>query len=250
MEFQSGDRIRAAIGKPRDGLDPQLRDRLCYVLQRAGGIVEAHAPAFRMEGDSDGPRLDMFILVAPEVNADEKVKAIHDELRFQLPPGVTFRIWTPSADEPILAAVRDAGCQVWPSSPREVITVEKETRVQIGRPANPLPTERIAELGRRLSAIPGIEAAFAPMMMGLPGQQRPAQVLVLQVKKRSDRDRISAAVAQAVTAAGVGPMDGLQLQKGDSILRSAEATGCIVPLQPSDAAPTSRWKLWPFRRAT
>ena len=237
------DDVRAAIGRPPAGLDPELRRRLAYVLDRVGGVAEAHAPAFRMEGEKDEPRLDLFVLFARGAVAQEKVKAIHDELRFQLPPGAAYRIWTPGPDEPLLAAMREAGCQVWPTAPHEALVLEKETRIQIGRPANPIPEARVAELGRRLGQVPGVEAAYLPMMFGLPGQERPAQVLFLQVAKGSDRDRVGEAVAQAVAAAGVGPIDCLQLRAGDGILETARGTGCVVPMAPAPGKPKG-WRSW------
>jgi hypothetical protein len=122
---------------------------------------------------------------------------------------------------------------------RETIVIEQPTRIFVGRPATPIPADRVEKLAARLSATRDIAAAYLPMIFGLPGQSSPAQVLVIEPAKGTDEDGLRARIGEIVESEAFTPIDVMLLATGHPLLADAAGTGCVVVVRRR-----ARWKFW------
>lgn len=120
----------------------------------------------------------------------------------------------------------------------ETIVIQEPTRIFIGRPASPMPADRVEGLAARLRAMPGIAAAYLPMVFGLPGQAHPAQVLIVKATQGADHEALRRSIGEALDSERLTPIDML-LDPGDDIVASAAGTGCVIVERPRP-----KWKFW------
>jgi hypothetical protein len=106
------------LGKPAKPVQPKLVDSLRAVIAELPNILEAHLPQCWVKDilPEAGPIL-VLVLSGDSDGADDVALQMERRIAAILPPGSHLDFWLLAPNEPVLQAVRGAGCVVFAREP-------------------------------------------------------------------------------------------------------------------------------------
>jgi len=112
LNIPAGSKVRT--GAPARPLAPTVVDAIARVVAQTPGIAEAHLPLCQVEGVMTSPALVLVVGVDSPYACDSLVDDLQAGIRRVLVSGEYLDVWPLALGDPVLQAVRNAGCQVFP----------------------------------------------------------------------------------------------------------------------------------------
>lgn len=104
---------RVLIGAPAHPFPYISTEAVSRIVALSDGIREAHLPLVQAVGLMPEPRHVLVIVPSRLEDSDRVVTTVGASLSTALGHGQHLDIWILSADDPLLAQVRQAGCLLW-----------------------------------------------------------------------------------------------------------------------------------------
>ena len=107
------------IGAPAHPMPKARSHEIAQMVAGINGILEAHLPQFFIVGVSERPAQVLFVSLDESANKDSVLGRIGDGLIRVLPKGEYLDVWPIDHNDSILVEVRQAGCEIFRSTPRK-----------------------------------------------------------------------------------------------------------------------------------
>jgi SseB protein C-terminal domain len=124
--------------------------------------------------------------------------------------------------------------------------VSKGQQIFLGKPAKPLPQDRVEQLRALVAATPGISEAHLPQCF-IPGSMdSAAQVLFVVLAPGVDGSSVMEQLGHGITGAFSGGehLDIIPLNPGDPLIVSVRDTGCSLGTFASRPKERPWWRVW------
>jgi len=112
LNIPAGSRVRT--GAPAQPLAPAVVDAIARVVAQTPGIAEAHLPLCQVEGVMTAPAMVLVVGVDNLSACDSLADDLQAGIRKVLGSGEYLDVWPLATGDPVLQAIRNAKCQVFP----------------------------------------------------------------------------------------------------------------------------------------